>query len=468
MYLKKLKIRNFRCFKNYEVEFAPHVTVLFGKNGTGKTTLIHAIHKALSFLMYSERIKDRNEKTGRKEVVDKHTIVKGNPYLRPEGFAKQGDLNNTIDPFIEIEAVASLSLSENNYDLQIGWKMSAYSDKLRLREGEFIDAFRKFYDWHRRTNNLPVLAYLSDSFPHKEDTHHIRLKKKISDYRNFGYYNWNSDFGNTQEWVDRLERALREVDRIERKVKTMRDLQGSTTDGVNMELAKMNQYKQEIEAIQSVFQRFSRQLLVGKNYLEVASLGLHVDDDRLCINTTDARQVKFRYLPAGYYRLFGMVLDIAYRSYILSEGRTCDSNGLVIIDEVDLHLHPELEKVVLARLAETFSHMQLIVSTHSPLVLSGLNTSIGENRVLHLSLDKNRPILCPDVYGLDYNSVVQEIMAVGASDPELQRMIDRCAYLYSCGYQAEGDALKAEINDLHQLTDKEVQRRIMASIEELK
>lgn len=63
MYLKKLQITNFRYFKKYEVEFAPHVTVLFGKNGSGKTTLIHALHKALSFMMYSEKIKIKDPKT---------------------------------------------------------------------------------------------------------------------------------------------------------------------------------------------------------------------------------------------------------------------------------------------------------------------------------------------------------------------------------------------------------------------
>ena len=54
MYLKKLHISNFRCFRDYTIAFAPGVTVLFGKNGSGKSTLIHAIHKALSMLMYTK------------------------------------------------------------------------------------------------------------------------------------------------------------------------------------------------------------------------------------------------------------------------------------------------------------------------------------------------------------------------------------------------------------------------------
>ena len=43
MQLNELHIQNFRCFSDYQITFAPGLTVLFGKNGTGKTTLIHAI-----------------------------------------------------------------------------------------------------------------------------------------------------------------------------------------------------------------------------------------------------------------------------------------------------------------------------------------------------------------------------------------------------------------------------------------
>ena len=49
MILKKIHIENFRCFKSYDVEFAPNTTVLIGKNGTGKTNLLTAIVYSLSF-----------------------------------------------------------------------------------------------------------------------------------------------------------------------------------------------------------------------------------------------------------------------------------------------------------------------------------------------------------------------------------------------------------------------------------
>lgn len=478
MYLKKLKIRNFRCFPQYEVELAPRVTVLFGKNGTGKTTLIHAIHKALSFMMYSERIKEKDPETGKRKTVWSKSVIKGNPYLHVEGYTKQGDVYDINDPLVEIDAVAQL----DNTIPPLFWAISAYSDKLVLRYSEFREAFREFYQWHQETDELPLLCFISDSFPHKEDLQHRLLKQKISDYRSFGYYNWNGESGNTKEWVGRLENEMREADRIERKIRILEhmarnlsvhgesdnDAYKDLMRGIEVEKEKIKVYEAEITIIENVLRRFTRQLLVeGGQYLEVASLGLHPEDDKLCVNTTKGEVKRFRNLPAGYKRLFCIVLELAFRSYLLNPQSGTDSKGVAIIDEIDLHLHPELEKVALTRLVETFPNLQFIVSTHSPMVLSGLNTSNGENVILQLVSNQPMPYKCPDVYGLDYNSVVQEIMNVGASDPELQHLISRCAYLYKNNFVEQGNALKQQMIERGLLSQAALEQRIEKAMRDL-
>ena len=55
---------------------------------------------------------------------------------------------------------------------------------------------------------LPVLAYYSDCFPHKEDTKKDKSKKKIGKLRNFGYFDWNGVEGCTKEWISRLENNI--------------------------------------------------------------------------------------------------------------------------------------------------------------------------------------------------------------------------------------------------------------------
>lgn len=487
MRLNKLKIRNFRCFRDYEIEFAPQVTVLFGKNGTGKTTLIHAIHKALSFIMHSERVRGKDAKTGKMKVIGTNTVTEGNSYLRVEGFSKRGDWFTTSDPLIEITAEAQLP-GTLSLDLStpLMWSISAFTNKSVTRKGEFIEAFRNFYNWYTYTGELPLLCYISDSFPHKEDTHKRNKKKKISGYRSYGYFNWNDESGNTKEWVGRLENAMREIDRTERRIKKLEEREYDAESGgkyylpdaivkvplgeqIRAEKESWRKLIREVQVIERILCHFANNLVVnGKLYMEVSAIGLHPDDDKLCLRLANGEPKSFRNLPAGYKRLFSIVLDIAYRSLLLNPEREWNPIGIAMIDEIDLHLHPELEKVCLNALMQTFPHLQLIVSTHSPAVLSGLQTSTGENKVLRMSIGDEAPTTMPDVYGLDYNSVVQEIMSVGASNPELQHLISRCAYLYKNGYIEQGDALRKKIIQRGMLNEVELTRRIENAKAELK
>ena len=130
-------------------------------------------------------------------------------------------------------------------------------------------------------------------------------------------------------------------------------------------------------------------------------------------------------MPAGYKRLFNIVLDLAYRSYILSERSTTNNHGLVIIDEIDLHLHPALEQVVLQCFQETFPNIQFIVSTHSPLVLTDIDTVTGRNKVMRMTPACDAPKECRNIYGIDYNQMLEEIMGVRKRKPEIQELFDK-------------------------------------------
>ena len=59
---------------------------------------------------------------------------------------------------------------------------------------------------------------------------------------------------------------------------------------------------------------------------------------KLTINFKHGKTSLLQDLPEGYRRLFSIVIDMAYRSYILNQG--IESTGVVVIDEIDLHLHP--------------------------------------------------------------------------------------------------------------------------------
>ena len=359
MYLKKLNIRNFRCFGNYEIEFAPRVTILFGKNGSGKTTLIHALHKALSFMMHSEKIKEKDPKTKKWRVVEEQTLRGGNPYVSVEGFSKTGEAHydgvKRADYTIEIKAEANL-----DEQTPIEWAMSAYYIDSRLRKSEYKEAFNTLYKWYQTTGKLPLLAYYSDGYPHytnvakskKENSKEAFLVKSFDE--SFGYTDWNTEMGCTNTWLVRLETQIR----------TMKysKWQYDETDNEAVRKVAMDEIEvsgKEVSYVTGILKQFSKD---DAKYA-IENIRISPYDACLEIVTVDGKNYSFRKLPAGYKRMFYITLDLAYRSFFLSNIATKNVGGVVIIDEIDLHLHPELERVVLKRFMNTFPNLQFIVST---------------------------------------------------------------------------------------------------------
>lgn len=424
MYLKKLHISNFRCFRDYTIEFAPGITVLFGVNGSGKSTLIHAIHKALSMLMYTKNIHETVMVKGKrkKKLIGYKTITNNNPYLHPKGFATD-DFNNQNDAFIEVEAIADFDQTLSD----VNWKISVKANSNKLRPTEFEDAFLAFYSWQEQGGQLPLLAYISDSFPHKQDNKKSKVKAKIRELRNFAYFNWDEEEGCTNEWIVRLENNLKQQISLLAKgfVNNRPDghIMAELRDG---DRERFESLQSESASIESYFRNFSSNVLFTSpsaiNFEHFALGRTKQNEGKLCIQTVSGGEYDFRKLPAGYKRLFNIVLDLAYRSFILSEERSTDIPGIVIIDEIDLHLHPQLEQVVLKCLTETFSNIQFIVSTHSPLVLADIYTGQGDNKVLRMSSAYDEPEELPNIHGIDYNQMLEENMDVSKRKPEIDAL----------------------------------------------
>lgn len=464
MILKNIKIVNFRCFKRYEIDFASGATVMFGKNGVGKTSLIHALHKALSFIMYSDNVYETVNKKGKKKkvVVDVKTITNNNPYLHPKSFAK-GDFNNSKDKFIEVIATADF---DSNFKDEY-WKMSVLANNCKLRPSEFKEAFHDFYQWHTASDKLPLLAYFSDSYPHLKDSKRSKVVSKIRTLRNFGYFDWDEEEGCIDEWIDRLETNLKQQAQIISQGVIFDNNRNSIKAEVLVEDQKdFLILRKESEAIEVCLKSFTDdEAFVGNENIQVAALTLGKlfgNVGKLCVHTADGMEIPFRKLPAGYMRLFNIVLDLAYRSYILSKGVTTDISGIVIIDEIDLHLHPALEKVALSRLRVTFPSLQFIVSTHSPLVLVGVDTNDKTNSILRMTNVNSNPEDVDDIYGLDYNSSLQDIMGVESSDAELNSLISSALYIQENGTQEQYDSLYSfmltKLNDNRVLLDKLISR----------
>ena len=416
------------------MDFANGVTVLFGRNGVGKTSLIHAIIKCLSIVFYDDLHNKSVE-----------PISAGNPKLSVEGFDKNTDglINPETGNVYKDVLIEAHSTFENQIFI---WSHGVSSASYRYRPSLFKEAYNGMMNLIKNTQQYPVLAYYSDSFPHIEEG--TNVSKIIASLRNFGYHQWNKETACSKIWLDRFTQTWHTMERSERMLQSGMLV---TKEKIQNE---MNRSRAEIEAIQQCLVTFSK----GDPDMEVERLILEAFNDQPSVLTTSGKTYAFRLLPAGYKRLFYMILDLAYRSYILN-GNT-NAKGIVVIDEIDLHLHPTLEQSVLERLTKTFPHTQFIVSTHSPLVLTNLRADQGHNLIYRMNPIGSQPDLLADVYGLDYNTGLTDVMGVESRMASLENMITACAYQEFKKQEDEAERIKIDICERFGLTSDEVEKRV--------
>ena len=120
-------------------------------------------------------------------------------------------------------------------------------------------------------------------------------------------------------------------------------------------------------------------------------------------------------LSDGYHVFVALVADIARRAVMLNELDGAEAparvEGVVLIDELDLHLHPRWQRVALPRLRETFPKLQFVVATHSPQVLSS-----AENRQVRRLVDGGLQEGTVFVEGRDTNAILREHMRTDDRD----------------------------------------------------
>lgn len=141
-------------------------------------------------------------------------------------------------------------------------------------------------------------------------------------------------------------------------------------------------------------------------------------------------RIPLNQLSDGYKGMISLVADIAYRmatlnpqlgTEVLSKG-----DGVVLIDEVDLHLHPAWQQKVIDNLMNIFPKVQFIVSTHAPAIISSVKTD-----KLRILSNKEVCMTANQVYGKDVNSVMKEIMGVNDRPDQFVELFEKFYRLLS-------------------------------------
>lgn len=318
MHLHELRLQNFRCFTDTTISFDERLTVLVGKNGSGKTAILDAAAIALNNF-----------------ILNAHGVSTGHAYL-----LLKSDLSNRNHQFNLCSIKTTLQNNDTNIFLKIDdQRCSIESDLTYFRISHLKEHFLYSY-------------YTTIRMQAKENIYYDINNRNNSHNPADAYANCfqpSLSFGDTLAWID-----THDADEARR----FRD---GDEDYRDPELSAMR------EAVEKALPDFGGLRFRGTT------------NEILVTRKTDGQKLSFWQLSDGYRAMLALILDLARRMAIANgerytaEGRSIlSSPAIVLIDEIELHLHPGWQQTVLPSLLEIFPNTQFIVSTHSPQVLSSI------------------------------------------------------------------------------------------------
>lgn len=404
MYVKSIKLHNYRNYEELCLEFGKKATVLIGKNGMGKTNLINALKQSMSFIFTkSSQIRQANFVAN---TMQKIWSFDTNDALRKfdpkTGLTGEGEYPVEIEAKVDIEELEPLKVIFRREDLSSGMK--------ELYSREAI----RYWEKYNSLEDLPILAFYSDSFPHEK----VKMGKKIQDLLNSefgiaqsaGYYNWDDPRDCGLVWQQYFIMQFKNY----------------------MYGHRNNNEEEYLRSVRECMISFSKQLdNAAENpdfELDDVTITARGKKELVVLQFKNKQKMDFESLPAGYRRAFSIAFDLANRAFLLN--KNCNPNGVAFIDEVDLHLHPSLAQEIMERLQRTFPRIQFIVSTHSPLVLSNFKQD-KDNVVYQLSRNDDFTAKIQKIdysYGIDYNSLLVDLMGTKVRNTMLRQLIESYNY----------------------------------------
>lgn len=362
MRIEQLYLKNFRNVEEQTYSLNPHFTVFIGINGRGKSTWLHALRVACgTFLLAIPEAKKRH--------IDQDDIRQsGGHFSRkhtPVVVEATGRMTPDAEPIVWRRRVlggSSFVTTTSNEDVgalrNIGKKkyeqMQAGSDNL----------------------NLPLIAFFGTSRVHGAGRN--RQTRTIREIFKEGYANWFEMRSATY----RYDAWLMTYDVLHKEGKEYDHLKAVFFNTLRL----ANPYIQKLEFIGT---ELWLQIALDDYASDFLPMHLHSD---------------------GVVSFTELVAELAYRCIVLNGnlGKKAieETSGLVMIDELDLHLHPNWQRHVVADLKRAFPNVQFVATTHSPYIVQSLdaNELINLDRVSDVKpSDLSLNEVSTNVMGVDHH-----------------------------------------------------------------
>ena len=415
--MKKISIENFRGFRNFEMSFTPGVTLLVGNNASGKTSLLKAVKFALS--SFFSGFSDDNTRWQSPSNEDFRRVIRADwsapihPILI--GFSLRNDMfgEANLCGIGDKELFVRKNSPKNSRNL--------ISGLIPLRNlGQFLS--RNMYDKENgesiRRYPLPLFDSISTVYTHVDKKVNKNRFLSLAPQPSLGYLECLTGGGLAAHWWKRIS-----------------------------VLAETNKRTWEIEGVQNAIER-----ALGPNGCNIIK-GIRpiVSLNEIFIDTIDGNTTTYDLLPDGYRRLIDIVINLAFRSLLLN-GELYDkeaplhTKGVVLIDEIDLHLHPSLQATVIQGLRSAFPNIQFILTTHAPRVMSGLENSADNQVVLMRKEGENGDVTAIKfhTFGLDVNSILS-LLGLSIRDNKTQKELEELFQLIDDGEEENAREMIADL-----------------------
>lgn len=393
MKLESLNVKNFRCFTDITVDFDPQLTVFVGVNGAGKTAILDALGFFLdeyAHSFYSNANRDNIPQTylrhGHNEANLNCTICWDDEKIYPSIILTR----KVSNPFVHIEKKAGNLLKLKN------------------------EKARPSYQY-------PVVAYYSGK-RELDSTNKLQASQSSLTYAYQDAFKPQISFSSALAWF--IEKASQEA------------LEAKQKKDVNHTIPELSAVRVAVAKALGEF---------DEPFVGETPPVLFIPCKK---NTKQIFRVEE--LSDGYRIMLALVMDFARRMAVANQHikwpddqSILYSPGIVLIDEVDLHLHPSWQQTVLPSLMKIFPNTQFIVTTHSPQVL----TSIEPKHIRILENGRARHAET-STYGAQSWRVLKDILDVPSrpSDNAAKNDLDAYFTLINAGEGKSGEALRLRKN----------------------
>ena len=393
MRINQIEIENFKLFKKSKFEFNKDFNLIIGINGSGKTSLLRALAISLGGWANAYIKDDRN--------------------LRPieDNEIREIQIDGRFDRTREtnIRAHANAIIIDRGGNKKKG--SASWTRKRNEESAETLITGSIQYGSYPKSYNLNFDTLSSDILEYIED-------KNTFDLPLIAFYECD------RLWLTKNElnieaAAKAQYSRFDPYVDCFHTGADHKAIGewlLKHELASIQQ-KEETPVLQSIKN-------AATNALEnCTDISFDFEEGRVIVDFEDDISIPFEHLSDGQRTILGLFCDIARRVAILNPhlgGEASEkTKGVVLIDELDLHLHPKWQMKIVEDLRKVFPNIQFICTTHSPILLR----SVEKEKILIL---ENGEKSNDEIFskGRDINSILYDFMGVPKRTKEYEEKVD--------------------------------------------